>query len=67
MPKALCLFSLAIAILIMVLFLIDAVMKMAGMPDSAPLRGASLLMDLTFIIVGITVAVMSWLTFKEQP
>lgn len=66
MPKALCLSSLGIAVLIVVLFLIDLVMRMAGMPESAPLRGASLLMDLAFVIVGITVAVMSWLTFKEQ-
>ncbi len=66
MPKALCLSSLAIAILVVVLFLIDVVLRMAGMPAAAPLRGASLMMDLAFIIVGIAVAVMSWLTFREQ-
>lgn len=67
MPKALCLSSLAIAIIIVVLFLIDLVMRVAGMPASAPLRGASLLMDLAFVTVGIIIAVMSWLTYKEQP
>lgn len=66
MPKALCLSSLAIAIIIVVLFLIDLVMRVAGMADSAPLRGASLLMDLAFVVAGITVGVMSWLTYKEQ-
>ena len=67
MPKALCLSSLAVAMLIVVLFLIDLVMRLAGMQDMAPLRGASLMMDIAFTIVGGIVAYMSWTTFREQP
>lgn len=66
MPKALCLTSLAVAMLIVVLFLSDLVLRLAGMQEMAPLRGASLLMDVVFVIVGGVVAYMSWTTFRQQ-
>ncbi len=66
MPKALCLTSLAVAIVIVLLFLTDLIMGLAGMTDSSPLRGASMLMDLAFVATGIAVAVMSWITYREQ-
>ncbi len=66
MPKALCLTSLAVAIVVILLFLSDLIMSFAGMADSSLLRGASMLMDIAFIAVGIGVAIMAWLTFKEQ-
>ena len=66
MPKALCLTSLAVAMLIVVLFLSDLVLGLAGMQEMAPLRGASLLMDVVFVIVAGVVAYMSWMTFRQQ-
>ncbi len=66
MPKALCLTSLAVALVIVLLFLSDLIMGLAGMADSSLLRGASPLMSFAFVIVGIAVAVMSWLTYREQ-
>jgi hypothetical protein len=66
MPKALCLTSLVVAVIIVVLFLADAVMGLLGMETIAPLRGASLLMDITFIITGSALAFMSYATFREQ-
>lgn len=66
MPKALCLISLVASILIVVLFLADAAMGMFGMQEIAPLRGASLLMDLTFAILGGAMIYMSWATYREQ-
>lgn len=66
MPKALCLTSLVVAVIIVVLFLADAVMGLMGMAPLAPLRSASLLMDITFIITGSALAFMSWATWREQ-
>jgi hypothetical protein len=65
MPKALSLISLVIAVIIVVLFLTDAAMGMLGMQTSAPLRGASLLMDLVFILAGAALIFMSWSTWRE--
>lgn len=66
MPKALCLTSLVVAILVVVLFLADLLLGVAGMQEMAPLRGASLLMDVVFVTVGGVVAYMSWLTYRQQ-
>ena len=66
MPKALCLTSLVVAALLSLLFLADLIMRFAGMEATAPLRGASLLMDITFLIFGLILAFLSWTTYKEQ-
>ncbi|NND97583.1 MAG: hypothetical protein HKN47_09680 [Pirellulaceae bacterium] len=66
MPKALCLISLVASILIVVLFLADAVMGMMGMTDVAPLKSASTMMDFTFVILGAIMIFMSWKTYREQ-
>lgn len=65
MPKALSLISLVIAVVIVVLFLTDAVMGMAGMSTSAPLGSASLMMDLAFVTAGALLIFMSWATWRE--
>ncbi len=67
MPKALCLTSLVVAALLLLLFLADLIMRFAGMEASAPLRGASLIMDIAFLIFGGILAFLSWTTYKEQP
>lgn len=66
MPKALCLISLVASILIAVLFLADAAMGMLGMSEMAPLRGANLLMDITFVVLGAAMIYLSWSTYREQ-
>ena len=66
MPKALCLISLVASILIAVLFLADAAMGMLGMAEVAPLRGANLMMDIAFVLMGIAMIYMSWSTYREQ-
>ncbi|EMI15373.1 signal peptide protein [Rhodopirellula maiorica SM1] len=66
MPKALCLISLVASILILVLFLADAVMGLIGMHEVAPMRSASLLMDITFVVVGGVMVYLSWTTYREQ-
>jgi hypothetical protein len=64
MPKALCITSLAIALLVLLIFLTDLITHFAM--GKGVLGGASLLMDIAFLVVGIGLAVMSWLTFREQ-
>lgn len=66
MPKALCLTSLVVAALLLLLFLVDLTMRFAGLAASAPLRGASLIMDITFLIFSGVLAYLSWSTYKEQ-
>lgn len=66
MAKALCLISLTVAALLFILFIADFIMDMAGMADSAPFQGASMLMDIAFMILTGIVGVLSWLTFREQ-
>ncbi len=66
MPKALCLTSLVASILIVVLFLTDAIAGLAGMVDFAPLRYAQPMMNIVFIVLGAVMIYMSWATYREQ-
>ena len=69
MPKALCLISLVASILVVVLFLADFLLGLVGSDFGntlAPLKYASPMMDITFIVLGAILIFMSWTTFKEQ-
>ena len=66
MPKALCLISLAVSILVVVLFLEDLAMSLLGMTGLAIFGGASLLMDVVYLLIGAAMIFMSWKTFREQ-
>lgn len=66
MPKALCLLSLVVSIFVVSLFLLDAIALIAGFPALAILGAASMLMDLTFVILGGLMVLLSWLTYREQ-
>ena len=66
MPKALCLFSLVASILVVSLFLLDAIPVMIGQRSLAVLGGASLMMDFTFAILGGILIYLSWATYREQ-
>lgn len=66
MPKALCLISLGASVVVLALFLVDAIMAMLSMEASAPLRGANLGMDLAFVFCAGVLAYLSWSTFREQ-
>ena len=66
MPKALCLTSLVVAALLFLLFAADFGLSMAGMGDSAPFQGASMMMDFAFMVLSVILAVLSWFTFREQ-
>jgi len=66
MPKALCLISLVASILIVVLFLEDAVTGMLGMNGLAIFGGARIMMDIVFAVVAGLLIYMSWTTYREQ-
>jgi hypothetical protein len=66
MPKALCLFSLVASILVVSLFLLDAVFAISGQRGLAILGGASLMMDIVFAVLGGILIYLSWTTYREQ-
>lgn len=66
MPKALCLFSLVASILVVCLFVLDAIASFSGQTGLAILGGASLMMDLTFAILGGVLIYLSFATYREQ-
>lgn len=66
MPKALCLIGMVLSILVFLLFLGDLIMGLIGSELSAPFKMASMSMDILFIVASGALAVMSFLTFREQ-
>lgn len=62
MPKALCMAGMVTAILILLLFSLDAALP-AGL---APFKKASMMMDIAFIISSLGLGYLSWSTFREQ-
>lgn len=66
MPKALCLIGMVLSILVFLLFLVDLIMGLIGSELSAPFKMASMSMDILFIVASGALAVMSFLTFREQ-
>ncbi|MEX0819450.1 MAG: hypothetical protein WD070_07645 [Pirellulaceae bacterium] len=59
MPKALCLTGMVIAIVVFLLFLLDLIIKV-------PFQRANPIMDVVFVLCAITLAFISWTTFREQ-
>jgi hypothetical protein len=65
MPKALCLVGLVLAILVCLIFLLDLILALAG-SDLAPFQGASMVVDVLFILSTLGLAWVAWSTFREQ-
>ena len=59
MAKILCMVGLAISALIFLVFLVD-------IAATWPFSRYSILLDVTFMVVSLMVAWMSWRTYKEQ-
>lgn len=66
MPKALCLIGLVIASLVFLIFFLDLVLGLSGLTNMAPLRTASALMDVIFMVASAGLAYVAWSTFREQ-
>lgn len=65
MPKALCLIGLVLAILVFLIFLLDLILGMSGV-DMAPFKGATIMMDVMFVLSSGALAWVAWTTFREQ-
>lgn len=59
MSKILCIVGMVIAALVFLIFLVDIIVGI-------PFAKRSIPMDVTFIIVSLLLAWMSWSTYKEQ-
>lgn len=59
MPKALCIFGMVIAGLLILIFGLDMVIRF-------PFGQASMLMDVGFVVVSALLGFISWTTFREQ-
>lgn len=66
MPKALCIFAMVIAALVLLLFLADFLLTMAGQKSLAPFYGAVWYLDLVFAAAAGLLGFLSWQTFREQ-
>ena len=58
MPKALCLTGMVIAIVVLLLFLLDLIVKF-------PFQRANVLMDIVFALCAALLGFISWTTFRE--
>ena len=65
MPKALCLIGLVLAILVLLIFLLDLILGLAGMVQAAPLKYANMPMDIVFILASGLLAYSAWNAFRE--
>ena len=59
MQRALCMVGMAVAIILVILFLLDLI---AGIP----FRQASVLMDILMLVCAAGLGYVSWATFQEQ-
>ena len=59
MPKALCMIGMAVAILLLIIFLLDLI-------ASIPFQRASLVMDISMLLCALALGYASWSTFREQ-
>ena len=59
MSKILCLFSLALSLILAVVFILDLSMGI-------PFKQGSIMLDVIFLVAALVIAVQSWLTFREQ-
>lgn len=59
MPKALCMSGMAVAILLVIFFLLDLIVGI-------PFKRASLTMDIVMLLCAVGLAYVSWATFREQ-
>jgi hypothetical protein len=66
MQKGFCIFSLAVAGLVFVLFFADFLFGILGMSELAPFKYSSMVMDIVFIIGSGTIAALSFLTYRQQ-
>lgn len=66
MQKGLCYVALTISVVVLIFFLLDLGLGLAGMEQTAPFKFASLITDIVFIVSSLVLGVLSFLTLREQ-
>ena len=66
MQKGLCYVALTLTVVVFIFFLLDLVLGLAGMAQTAPFKYASLLIDIVFLISSAILGVLSFYTLKDQ-
>jgi hypothetical protein len=64
--KGLCIAALSVSVIVLILFLADLIMGLAGLSQLAPFKYANLILDIVFIVCAGILGVLSWFTMKEQ-
>ena len=64
--KGLCYVALTISVVVFIFFLLDLILGFAGMAQTAPFKFASLFTDIVFLVSSLTLAVLSFMTLREQ-
>ena len=64
--KGLCYVALTISVIVLIFFLLDLVLGLAGMEQTAPFKFASLITDIVFIVSSLILGMLSFLTLREQ-
>ena len=66
MQKGLCYIALTLSVVVFIFFLLDLGLGFFGMAQTAPFKFASWFTDVVFLISSATLAVLSFLTLREQ-
>jgi hypothetical protein len=66
MQKGFCIFALAVAGLVFLLFAADLIFGLSGMVNLAPFKYASMITDVVFVIGAGVIASLSWMTYRQQ-
>jgi hypothetical protein len=65
MQKGFCIFSLAVAGLVFLLFFADLLFGLLGMTDLAPFKYTNMILDIVFVVGAGTIAALSFLTYRQ--
>ena len=66
MQKGLCYIALTLSAVVFIFFLLDIILGLAGMAQTAPFKYANLLTDIVFLVSSATLGALSFFTLREQ-
>ncbi len=59
MSKVLCLFAMALSLILAIVFIVD-------LSAAFPFQRGSIALDIVFLVATLVIAVLSWFTYREQ-
>lgn len=66
MQKWLCIIALAISVFVLVMFLLDLILGLAGTDNLAPFKFANMWIDIVFSVAALILGLMSFFTLRQQ-